>query len=158
MARQSVGRKKKSAFSGLSAVASAVLLFMVALPTFITLAVGLLPSMVAFMFDRSQGRTMSRCIFGLNFSGVAPYIMEIWQQGGQKASVATQEIFQPVALSIMYGSAGLGWLLYLAMPPIVANVLNLSAQRRVSELRKRQRGLIKTWGDSLIKEIDRSGS
>jgi hypothetical protein len=37
-------------------------------------------------------------------------------------------------------------------------VLNLSAQRRVSELRKRQRGLIKTWGDSLIKEIDRSGS
>jgi hypothetical protein len=58
----------------------------------------------------------------------------------------------------MYGSAGLGWLLYLAMPPIVANVLNLSAQRRVSELRKRQRGLIKTWGDSLIKEIDRSGS
>ncbi len=156
MARQS-GSKKKSAFSGLSVVASAVLLFMVALPTFITLAVGLLPSMVAFMFDRGQGRTMSRCIFGLNFSGVAPYIMEIWQQGAQTVGVATQEIFQPVALSIMYGAAGLGWLLYLAMPPIVANVLNLSAQRRVSELRKKQRGLIKTWGDSLIKEIDRSG-
>ncbi|WP_404426526.1 hypothetical protein [Thalassospira australica] len=157
MARQSGGRKKKSAFSGLSVVASAVLLFMVALPTFITLAVGLLPSMVAFMFDRSQGRTMARCIFGLNFSGVAPYIMELWQQGAQTVGLATQQIFQPVALSIMYGAAGLGWLLYLAMPPIVANVLNLSAQRRVSELRKKQRGLIKTWGDSLIKEIDRSG-
>ncbi|KZB54379.1 hypothetical protein [Thalassospira xiamenensis] len=158
MARKPAGSKKKGAFSGLSVVASAVLLFMVALPTFITLAVGLLPSMIAFLFDRSQGRTMSRCIFGLNFSGVAPYILEVWQYSSQSASVATQHIFQPVALSIMYGSAGLGWLLYLAMPPIVANVLNLSAQRRVSELRKKQRGLIKTWGDSLIKEIDRSGS
>jgi hypothetical protein len=44
------------------------------------------------------------------------------------------------------------------MPPIVANVLNLSAQRRVGELRKKQRGLIKTWGDSLVKEVDRSGN
>ena len=158
MSKRSGGTRKKSAFSGLSVVVSAVLLFMVALPTFITLTVGLLPSMMAFMFDRTQGRTMARCIFGLNFSGVAPYILELWQQGEQTVGAATQQIFQPVALSIMDGAAGLGWLLFLAMPPIVANVLNLSAQRRVSELRKSQRDLIKTWGDSLIKEIDRSGS
>ncbi|RCK28607.1 hypothetical protein [Thalassospira lucentensis] len=152
------GRKPKgrSAFSGLSVIASAVLLFMVALPTFITLTVGLLPSLVAFIFDRSPGRMMARCVFGLNFSGVAPYILELWQDGAQTVGGATQQIFQPLALSIMYGAAGLGWLLYLAMPPIVANVLNLSAQRRVTELRKNQRGLIKTWGDSLIKEVDRS--
>ena len=130
---------------------------MVALPTFITLTVGLLPSLVAFIFDRSPGRMMARCVFGLNFSGVAPYILELWQDGAQTVGGATQQIFQPLALSIMYGAAGLGWLLYLAMPPIVANVLNLSAQRRVAELRKNQRGLIKTWGDSLIKEVDRSG-
>jgi len=155
------GKKQKggrSAFSGLSVIASAVLLFMVALPTFITLTVGLLPSMAAFMFDRSPGRTMARCVFGLNFSGVAPYILELWQIPAQTVGGATQQIFQPLALSIMYGAAGLGWLLYLAMPPIVANVLNLSAQRRVGELRKAQRALIKTWGDSLIKEVDRSGN
>ncbi len=148
----------RSAFSGLSVVASAVLLFMVALPTFVTLVVGLLPSLVAFIFDRSPGRTLARCVFGLNFSGVAPYILELWQVPSQTVGGATQQIFQPLALSIMYGAAGLGWLLYLAMPPIVANVLNLSAQRRVGELRKKQRALIKTWGDSLIKEVDRSGN
>lgn len=154
------GTKKggRSAFSGLSVIASAVLLFMVALPTFITLTVGLLPSLVAFIFDRSAGRTMARCVFGLNFSGVAPYILEVWMQPSQTVGGATQAVFQPLALSVMYGAAGLGWLLYLAMPPIVANVLNLAAQRRVSELRKKQRGLIKTWGDSLIKEVDRSGN
>ena len=152
------GSKGRSAFSGLSVVASAVLLFMVALPTFVTLVVGLLPSMVAFIFDRSPGRAMARCVFGLNFSGVAPYILELWQIPAQTVGGATQQIFQPLALSIMYGAAGLGWLLYLAMPPIVANVLNLSAQRRVGELRKKQRTLIKTWGDSLIKEVDRSGN
>jgi len=155
------GKKQKggrSAFSGLSVIASAVLLFMVALPTFITLTVGLLPSMAAFMFDRSPGRTMARCVFGLNFSGVAPYILELWQIPAQTVGGATQQIFQPLALSSMYGAAGLGGLLYLAMPPIVANVLNLSAQRRVGELRKAQRALIKTWGDSLIKEVDRSGN
>lgn len=158
MARGKKQKGGRSAFSGLSVIASAVLLFMVALPTFITLTVGLLPSMAAFMFDRSPGRTMARCVFGLNFSGVAPYILELWQIPAQTVGGATQQIFQPLALSIMYGAAGLGWLLYLAMPPIVANVLNLSAQRRVGELRKTQRGLIKTWGDSLIKEVDRSGS
>lgn len=150
--------KGRSAFSGVSVVASAVLLFIVALPTFVTLLVGLLPSMVAFIFDRSPGRTMARCVFGMNFSGVAPYILELWQVPSQTVGGATQQIFQPMALSIMYGAAGLGWLLYLAMPPIVANVLNLSAQRRVGELRKKQRALIKTWGDSLIKEVDRSGN
>ncbi|RCK46684.1 hypothetical protein [Thalassospira profundimaris] len=158
MARGRSPKKGRSAFSGLSVVASAVLLFIVALPTFITLVVGLLPSMVAFIFDRSPGRTMARCVFGLNFSGVAPYILELWLVPAQTVGGATQQIFQPLALSIMYGAAGLGWLLYLAMPPIVANVLNLSAQRRVGELRKKQRTLIKTWGDSLIKEVDRSGN
>ncbi|MHC8493313.1 hypothetical protein ACTU44_11465 [Thalassospira sp. SM2505] len=158
MARGRGPKKGRSAFSGLSVVASAVLLFIVALPTFITLVVGLLPSMVAFIFDRSPGRTMARCVFGLNFSGVAPYILELWLVPAQTVGGATQQIFQPLALSIMYGAAGLGWLLYLAMPPIVANVLNLSAQRRVGELRKKQRTLIKTWGDSLIKEVDRSGN
>jgi hypothetical protein len=156
--KRSGAKGGRSAFSGLSVVASAVLLFMVALPTFITLTVGLLPSLVAFIFDRSAGRTMARCVFGLNFSGVAPYILEVWMQPSQTVGGATQAIFQPLSLSIMYGAAGLGWLLYLAMPPIVANVLNLAAQRRVSELRKKQRGLIKTWGDSLIKEVDRSGN
>lgn len=158
MAAKGKGSKGRGAFSGLSVVASGVLLFMVALPTFITLLVGLLPSMVAFIFDRSPGRTLARCVFGLNFSGVAPYILELWQHDGQSVASATHQIFQPVALSVMYGAAGLGWLLYLAMPPIVANVLNLSAQRRIGELRKKQRALIKTWGESLIKEVDRSGS
>ena len=90
----------RSAFSGLSVVASAVLLFMVALPTFVTLVVGLLPSLVAFIFDRSPGRTMARCVFGLNFSGVAPYILELWQVPSQTVGGATQQIFQPLALSI----------------------------------------------------------
>ncbi|MCC9622658.1 hypothetical protein LPB41_13245 [Thalassospira sp. MA62] len=155
MARK--GTKGRSAFSGISIIASAVLLFMVALPTFVTLTVGLLPSMVAFIFDRSPGRTLARCVFGLNVSGVAPYILEIWQQGTQTLSGATSQIFQPLSLSIMYGAAGLGWLLYLAMPPIVANVLNIAAQRRVVELRKKQRSLIKAWGDNLVKEVDRAG-
>lgn len=155
--KKSGSKGGRSAFSGMSVIASGVLLFMVALPTFITLIVGLLPSLVAFMFDRSPGKTMARCVFGLNFSGVAPYIIEVWMLPGQSVGVATHTIFQPLSLSIMYGAAGLGWLLYLAMPPIVANILNLSAQRRVSELRKKQRGLIKTWGDSLIKEVDRGG-
>ncbi|MFH1804542.1 MAG: hypothetical protein ABID63_06605 [Pseudomonadota bacterium] len=143
--------------SGVAVIASAVLLFMVALPTFVMLAVGLLPSMVAFMFDRGPGRYMSRCIFGLNFSGVAPYILEVWQNGGQTVSVATQQLIDPLTISIMYGAAGLGWIMYLAMPPIVANILNLAAQRRMSELRKRQRELIKSWGDSLIKEVENRG-
>ncbi|WP_417805247.1 hypothetical protein [Thalassospira lucentensis] len=157
MAPRGKGKKTKGrgAFSGLSIIASAVLLFVVALPTFVTLAVGLLPSMAAFIFDRSPGRMMARCVFGLNFSGVAPYLLELWQHGAQSVGGATQHVFEPLALSIMYGAAGLGWLMYLAMPPIIANILNLSAQRRISELRKNQRNLIKTWGDSLIKEVDR---
>lgn len=155
--RNSASGKRGGGMSALAVIASAVLLFIVALPTFVTLVVGLLPSLIAFIFDRQSGRYMARCIFGLNFSGVAPYIMELWKDGAQGIGAATQQLTDPMAMSIMYGAAGLGWLLYLAMPPIVANVLNLTAQRRMTELRKKQQELVKSWGDNLIREVERTG-
>ncbi|RCK51271.1 hypothetical protein TH25_09940 [Thalassospira profundimaris] len=147
--------KKSGGLSFFAILVMGVLLFMVALPTFITLVVGLLPSVLAFFFDRHQGRYLARCVFGLNFSGVAPYVMELWHEGGQSVSIATQQLLDPMTMVIMYGAAGLGWLMYLAMPPIVANVLNLTAQRRTVELREQQRELVKIWGENLISEIEK---
>lgn len=148
--------KKSGGLSFLAILVMAVLLFMVALPTFITLGVGLLPSVLAFLFDRHHGRYLVRCVFGLNFSGVAPYVMELWRDGGQSMAMATHQLLDPMTMTIMYGAAGLGWLMYLAMPPIVANVLSLTAQRRTVELREQQRDLIRIWGDNLISEIEKS--
>ncbi len=147
--------KKSGGLSFFAILVMGVLLFMVALPTFITLVVGLLPSVLAFLCDRHHGRYLARCVFGLNFSGVAPYVMELWHDGGQSVSIATQQLLDPMTMVIMYGSAGLGWLMYLAMPPIVANVLNLTAQRRTVELREQQRELVKVWGENLISEIEK---
>ncbi|WP_245835310.1 hypothetical protein [Thalassospira mesophila] len=149
--------KKSGGLSFFAILVMAVLLFMVALPTFITLVVGLLPSLLAFMFDRHRGRYLVRCVFGLNFSGVAPYVMELWQDGEQSMAMATHQLLDPMTMTIMYGAAGLGWLIYLVMPPVVANVLNLTAQRRAMELRQQQRDLIQVWGESLISEIEKGG-
>ena len=55
-----------------------VLLLMAALPTVMVIAFGMLPGMAAFIVDRTEERTATFCVGGLNFCCVFPYWRELW--------------------------------------------------------------------------------
>lgn len=111
----------------------------------ILLIVGLLPTMVAFVIDKSSGKYATLCVGAMNITGVFPSIFELWT-GQNNFSQAIQIITNVFDLVIMYGAAGFGWILYIVIPSTVSTLLNLLAQRRITRLRNQQRELINEWG------------
>ena len=114
----------------------------------ILLLVGLLPTMVAFIIDKSSGKYATLCVGTMNITGIFPSIFELWS-GQNNFSQAIQIITNVFDLVIMYGTAGFGWILYIIIPSGVSVLLNLIAQRRITRLRNLQRDLISEWGKNV---------
>lgn len=132
------------------------LLLIVALPTVMLIAFGLLPAMVAMIIDRTEERSATFCVGGLNFCGVFPYLMDLWFEDhdlGQAIHILT-DVF---ALAVMYGGACMGWMLYLSLPPVIASFIQVMSERRLEQLRATQRKILDEWGDEVITDADLGG-
>lgn len=138
--------------STLAVAALAVLVF--ATPTFVVVAVGMLPTVAALIVDRGPGKYAARCVGGLNLAGVAPYVALLWQDGHtlHGALAIVSDVF---AWLVMYSAAALGWLLYLGMRPLVATFLEIRARQRVAELRAYQEALVREWGKEVAEPARR---
>ena len=122
-----------------------MLLTAFSLPSLIVFTVGLLPTGVAFIVDRSDQKTGTFCVGGMNLCGVVPYVMKLWT-GKHTTSAATEIISDVLSLLVMYAAAGFGWILFLAIPPVVATFLSVVAQTRVKALRASQQEIVNEWG------------
>ena len=122
-----------------------VLLTAFSLPSLIVLTVGLLPTGVAFIVDRSDQKTGTFCVGGMNLCGVFPFVMKLWT-GKHTTSAATEIISDVLSLLVMYAAAGFGWIIFLAIPPVVATFLSVVAQTRVKALRASQQEIVNEWG------------
>lgn len=122
-----------------------VLMLFFTLPTVIIMGVGMLPGVVAAVVDRSEARHAAYSVIALNICGVFPFILSTWT-GDHSAAQALNVVTSAFALTVMYSAAGLGWLLYAAVPPVIAQFLSVLAQRRVDTLHNQQRAIIEAWG------------
>ena len=122
-----------------------MLLTAFSLPSLIVFSVGLLPTGVALIIDRSDQRTGTFCVGGMNLCGVFPYVMKLWT-GNHTLTAAMEIISDVLSLLIMYGAAGFGWMIFLTIPPVIATFLSIIAQTRVKVLRATQQEIVVTWG------------
>ncbi|MBT3907614.1 MAG: hypothetical protein HOB79_18905 [Rhodospirillaceae bacterium] len=130
-----------------------ILLIMVALPTVIILFFGMLPSLVAFIVDRSARKSQAICVGSMNFTGVFPSLMELWVETDNSYEAAT-EIFSDVfIIALMYSAAAFGYLMYMVIPPMVTTFLNVMAQRRIALLRAAQKKIIGEWGPEVAQIV-----
>lgn len=126
-----------------------VLLLVVAGPTALVIVVGMLPTIVAFVIDRSRKKYAPLCVTGMNFSGVIPSLLTLWF-GENSFSAAIDLILDPMMLLIMYGAAAFGWLLFIAIPPVVAAFISVLRERRVAYLRGVQKRIVEEWGEEVV--------
>lgn len=125
-----------------------VALIILSLPSVVIIFFGMLPTIVAFIIDRSKRRNASFCVGGINFCGVFPYLMDLW--GHDNTMEMSIRILTDVfSLVIMYGAAGFGWMIYITLPPVIAAFLSVIAQHKLSILRTSQRQLIEEWGEDV---------
>lgn len=118
------------------------------LPTLILLFVGMLPTVAAAIAPRSAGRNAWMSVGGLNFAGLSNWLITLWF-GHHTIEYAIGLLRSVVPLLVAYAAAGLGWMIYLAMPPLVGTFMAATSQRRVTALVAQQRKLVEIWGEGV---------
>tara|TARA_Y100001960_G_scaffold261475_1_gene282411 strand:+ start:54 stop:563 length:510 start_codon:yes stop_codon:yes gene_type:complete len=133
------------------------LLAIISFPTLIIFIAGMLPTGVARICDRTRQKYATLCVGGLNICGVFPYIMQLWVDNHSVAA-ALNIISDLFALLVMYSSASIGWLMFIAIPPVVSTFLDVLAQRRVNALRNSQKDISEEWGTEVADKANKLDS
>ena len=116
--------------------------------TVILLLVGMLPTFVAFIIDRSPQKYLTYCVCAMNITGVFPGIYELWTTQNN-ISLALKIVTNIFDLSLMYLSAAIGWFIYSVVPPIIRVFIKVIAQQRINLLRGQQQNLVQEWGENV---------
>ena len=140
--------KKKGGFTRKFLVFTLLVTAAVFLPSTIVGLVCMLPSLVAGVVDRQPQRTSWITVGVMNFAGTLPAWFMLWSQG-QDLATAMQMITRPTVLLTAYGGAAIGLLIYNYVTPLVAGVVVSRNEKRLKDIDKRQKELIRKWGEDV---------
>ncbi len=122
---------------------------LVVLPTTILIGVGMLPTVVAYVIDQDPEKSAPITVGAMNFCGVMPFAIGLWQAGHTLPALMPM-LRDPVTWFFMYGAAGVGWLLYYGLPPMIAGVVVMRDETRIRTLDTERRALIEEWGPDVV--------
>ena len=118
------------------------------LPSVLVLVIGMVPTIVAFFTDRRREKYAAFCVGAMNLLGVLPVALGMWTRDHSMDS-AMRNVTNVFNWFLMYGAAAIGWGLYSITPAIVAFVLRLQIERRISKMQGYQQELIGDWGEGV---------
>jgi len=119
-----------------------------AMPTCVLVLFGMVPSIVAYVVDRGRRPMLAFTIGPLNLAGLMPYLLEVWT-GQAQMQIVARLLTDVYVWLVIYLSAGAGWLVFMAMPKIVAFVLERSVDGRKAKLKAQQGKLREDWGSEV---------
>jgi len=120
-------------------------------PTAVILAVGLLPTVMTLLFDRTPEKFGVLCIGSLNCAGLYPILMPLWTRG-HTMELAMKTLADPNTGAVIVGAAAVGCGIYFSTPPIVSLVMKFALTRQIKELEQRQKDLVTYWGEALTQD------
>ena len=144
MANQSTNQQ--ASWAPLWAAAVIVCALLLSLSSVVLLCFAMLPTLVAYIVDRTPQKYAAFCVGGMNLSGTFPSLLNLWT-GSHDMDMAWSILGDVFALTVIYGAAAFGWLVYMTVPPVVAAFLMMMSQRRVQQLRAVQAQLVEEWGE-----------
>ena len=137
--------QKPGAFTRILVISLALAFGLMFLPTVIFLVFAMLPTIAAYIVEKKPAKYEWVCVGGLNFAGASPFLLNLWM-GRHTVAAAGAMLTDVFTLMAMYGAAGVGWLMFMALPPVIGAFMQMKAQRRVAALKATQARLIATWG------------
>ena len=118
----------------------------VAAPATVSLvACGLLPSLVLFVLDRSEGQNTAWTVGSLNVAGVVPFLPALLSREAHVLPPANL-LGDTTALIVMYAAAAVGWLLIALLPSLFAFLELEEIRQQRENLRRVQARLEQEWG------------
>ena len=140
--------------SASASATKAVLILVVAgtmiftLPTVMVLAVGMIPTFIAYATDRRKEKYKTVSVGSLNFVGILPLLVTLWTKD-HSFGMGFTVLADPFNWLMVLGSSSAGWTIYLVAPSIVSIFLQARIELSVERLKKRQARLIEEWGDGV---------
>ena len=108
-----------------------------------------MPTIFAWIIDKSEKKYAMFSILGMNLSGLLPYLMDIWFKD-HTTEAAIDVLSNIFDLIIIYGSAIFGWIMFISLPPLIITFLMAISDRRIALLEGNQKKLTEEWGEDII--------
>ena len=134
---------------------AAALIFFVFLDVFILVVIGMAPTMGALVIDRSSRRYFTMTVAFPNGVGVLPSAIKLFSGGSGGVDAALELVGDPIVLVTMYAAGAVGWVIYYSVPPFVSVWLSMQSEVRAATIKKRQKDLIKNWGNEVRIEAEK---
>jgi membrane associated rhomboid family serine protease len=115
-------------------------------PIAIVMVAALVPSVVARIVDTHPNRYLTFTVLGLNLVGSLYFVHRVLTMGNSLEVVALV-LQDSIAWLAALSGAGCGWLLYLAVPPLIAKAAEAQSAMRLRRVHRDQTQLINEWGE-----------
>lgn len=130
-------------------IASAFMLLAVTAPAAAALAfIGTMPTVAAWIAETNERRGLTFCVGALNLAGVALAVMFFILDTSPSLALS-RYLASPIVWAGMYGTAAIGWGLFMSIPPLIQSAEVYRRRKRLSELRRFRRALIEEWGEEV---------
>ncbi len=144
MAKKKKGKAKKS-FGWQIMLITVFLLAVMFSAMAVLLVIGMVPTIVACIVDRSDNRVKTITVGSMNFAGCVPFMLQLLKTHGGITD-AMGVILQPQTIVIMYFAAAMGYMIDWAMTGIVSSIMVQRAKSRVKDIQKQQKDMVDRWG------------
>lgn len=153
MAKGSIkARRKKSGgtsrFMGIAGLFTAVIF----MPTTIVLLMGMIPTIVAAVIDRTGRGIKAITVGAMNLAGCTPFLIDLWTKG-HTPDIAVTIISDPRSMSVIYAAAGAGYMISWAMSGIVGTIMVQRGGGRIKDIVTHRATLVERWGREVTGEI-----
>jgi hypothetical protein len=115
------------------------------LPTLTLFLLGMLPTLVALVADKDRHKSSAAAVGAMNAAGITPFVIDLWSKGQTMENVF-QILREPSSWLVMLGAAGVGQLIFFAVPQAVALLWLARSEARLKVLRKNLESLKDSWG------------
>jgi hypothetical protein len=118
----------------------------------VLLLIGMLPTIIMRLFDRSPERTKILTVGFMNFAGCFPFCYEAIEKTATIQSVLGI-LTSPKNIIIMYGAAVIGHAIEWGGVNFVSGIVLQKAKSRLSDIKTAQEALIRRWGPEVSGEL-----
>lgn len=122
------------------------------LATTILLFIGMLPTVVVGVLDRSKERVRALTIGFMNFAGCFPYWLDLVSTR-HVPEEALKIISDPSTIVVMYTAAAIGYLIEWAMTGIVSSIMTQRGYKRLEYIEDQKEKLVERWGPEVTGEV-----
>lgn len=146
-------KKQKMGASGFFLGIFTLIAMLVFTPTSLILIIGMLPTLVAYIVDRSFEKNKTFTIGAMNFAGCFPFLLMLWT-GENTSQVSINMLADPMTIIVIYSIAGLGYFINFLVTRGVISVLVQKSHHRMKKIDQEKQLLIDRWGQKVTGQYD----